>query len=186
MTKMEQFQQYYTQANTLLAGPIDLLKSKLSLNTNAFPAFLQSPANFGLFLLISLFLVVRYANRFMCDFFGVLYPLMYTINVINTQPVNLERVVLMAQYWVMFGAITLTDNMFGFILEYVPLYYYLRFVLTYLLVRNEFTWTDEFYAVFSNYYTTVLRQYMNQIVGLIMSYTGVPIVLPGNPEPKQE
>lgn len=55
--------QYYNQANILLATPVELLKSKLSLNNQAIPSFLNPPANFIMFLFCMLFFVAKYSNR---------------------------------------------------------------------------------------------------------------------------
>ena len=75
---------------------------------------------------------------------------MYGIMLINNP--DEIRLMHLNKYWVLFGVFNLIDGLFSFILGYIPGYYYLKLVLIYFLIRNDFYWSSYSYDLLNSYY----------------------------------
>ena len=136
--------------NSILASPVKFVQSKLSLQTNTLPQSTQSPVNFTLILVLMILLIMSYTSNLVCNVFGIGYPIMYT-----TQGTKPEMTATLNKYWVIFGSMTLVDNVAGAFLNNVPGYYYVKLAFIYALIRNDFALTNTVYGVLESYYKQV-------------------------------
>lgn len=146
--------------NSKLALPTNFLQYNLSLKTDILPEILQRPINFSTMFILLLFIIFTYANSLICNLIGVLYPILYSLNLFNdmsnTDSNNTIKItnkfVTLNKYWMLFGSITLMDTFFGFIFDVIPGYYYLKVGLIYTLIRNDFSLTNGAFGLFYRYY----------------------------------
>ncbi|AUL77645.3 hypothetical protein QJ856_gp1172 [Tupanvirus deep ocean] len=173
----QQVLSYFSSAlqfmNNKLIVPTQLLQNNLSLKTESLPSVLRTPVNFASMLVFALFFIISYANDFICNLIGVLYPLTYGLSVYNETEVNPETSVTLNKYWMLFGVITLMETFFGFILHVLPGYYYLKIGLLYALVRNDFRMSNTMFSMLQNYYNRLnIRPRIDQLVGMINERLG--------------
>ena len=138
--------------NNKLVFPVQYLHNKLSLGTDSLPDVLKTPINFATIFSFFIFIMVTFANNLICNLIGILYPLMYGLNIFNEKSIDTNRLISHNKYWILYGVITLFDSFFGFFLHFVPGYFYLKLILTYLLVRNDFMFTSISFSTFSVLY----------------------------------
>ena len=150
--------------NEQLNAPSKVLQKTLSLKMDNFPEYLRTPVGFFSMVAVVVMCVVYYANNLLCNVIGILYPVLDSLVLLNTVPAPTNKLVALNQYWVLYGGLVVFESLFGFILRFIPFYYYFKFGFIYLIVRNNF------------YYTSVLfnfldRQYTNlNLQGLFAGY----------------
>lgn len=169
--------------NTFLAVPVQLLHDKLSLKTDVLPQSLNTPVSFTTICAFFLFMVIGYANTFIFNLFGILYPIVYSLTMMRTDATNggapdpnsedstaaFEST--LNRYWMLFGALTLLDMLFGFVLHIIPGYSYLRIVLVYALMRNDFALTNTAYQFMLGLYEKyTLHVYLEQFMIIMTSW----------------
>ena len=86
---------------------------------------------------------------------GIIYPLMYWLSVRSDYTNRISNLLLLNKYWIMFGLLTLFESVFGFVLNLIPGYYYLKFVMIYLLMRNNFALSDFGFIVMESYVSSL-------------------------------
>ena len=137
--------------NAMLVQPASTLQTNIGLRTDIFFFDLHSPINYLSVFCIFLLFILFCANNFICNLFGILYPLMYGIMLINNP--NNEYLMQLNKYWVLFGVMNLLDGFFSFILGHIPGYYYLKLIFIFCLIRNDFYWSNYCYDMIHSYYT---------------------------------
>jgi len=141
-----------TYFNTMLANPMQILQNNLSLKLEYLPSMMKTPLNFALMMLFVSYSVMNYAGDFVCNLVGILYPLMYSSLMFNEITADLENSVMMNKYWMLFAGLVMVDTLFGFCLQLVPGYYYLKLSFIYSLVRNDFSLTNTAFTMIQVYY----------------------------------
>lgn len=134
--------------NENLSGVATWFKSMMGLSTSSLPAILQAPLNFTLFSITSFYLLISNINALMCNAAAVIYPIMYCEYLLTMNQMPENNVAAVVKYWIIFGSLTLVDPIFS----YVPLYYYLKLVFIYFLIKNDFALTPRVYAMFEKLY----------------------------------
>jgi hypothetical protein len=128
--------------NQQLAAPSKVVQQTLSLKMENFPDVFRIPVMFfgvlGLFVLC----VIYYANNLLCNLIGILYPVLDGLVLFNTVPVPTNKLLTLNKYWILYGGLVMYESLFGFILRFIPFYYYFKFAFIYLLVRNDFYYTN--------------------------------------------
>lgn len=142
--------------NEYLRGPVETFQSKLSLKTEALPDFLHTPVYFTAMMTMIVMTIISFANNFICNLIGILYPVMYGFYLFTDAPSdrNTQRSVTYNKYWILFGSITIIDMMLGFVLSFIPGYYYAKVAFIYLLIRDDFSLTDSVFGLIVKYYET--------------------------------
>lgn len=140
--------------NSMLTVPVKFVQNSLSLQTESLPSFLQAPLAFTSMLLMTFFVILGYANNFICSLVGLVYPLTYGFNLLQQEPsdTTLSPLITLNKYWMLYGVLTLVESLIGFILEAIPGYYYAKLALLYMLVRNDFAMTTSVYSRVETYY----------------------------------
>ena len=169
--------------NNSLALPARLLQSRLSLKTEILPNVLQMPVNYLATIIIFFFVAIGFANNFICNMVGIVYPLLYSLPIYNNWNAELQRItttgdycpripniesqlVPLNKYWMLFGAITVFDSLFGFLLTFIPGYYYFKLALVYGLVRNDFCLSNYIFDFINSKYSN-LYPAMNKYVNIV-------------------
>lgn len=145
---------FYQQILFYLISVLEYFQNN-SLEMNSLLNFLKTPINFTTMLMFAFFVIISYANNFICHVVGILYPLLYGLYVFNETPINIDRFVIINKYWILFGTITLADSLFGFILHAIPGYFYLKIILIYVFVYNDFAFTNMGFNIIERYYSNV-------------------------------
>lgn len=131
--------------NDRLYGLSQFLKSNLRLRIDSLPGILKTPLNFSTLVTFMLFIIITFANDLICKIIGILYPILYGFHFINGEPngppLDMNKLMILNKYWIVFGSITLIDTFFGFILHWIPCYFYAKFIFIYMLIRNDFSST---------------------------------------------
>jgi len=149
--------------NVQLASVSQVIQSKLSLKTDSLPAALQMPLGFVGMLALLMMIIVGFANNFICNAFGILYPLMYGV-MLSTSPSD-TKLATLNKYWMLFGAMTLIDSTLGFVLNFIPGYHYMKIGLLYLMIRNDFSFSGTLFDLVTSFYAkSPYREQVEQIV----------------------
>lgn len=127
--------------NENLANISDIVQRNLSLDFSYMPDKLQQPIVFMGIVIIFLITIIFYINTIIVNFIGVFYPLIYSMGLFNQEEMDYWSLILINKYWIIFGGLSLLDNLMGFILRLVPGYNYILLAFTYLLIRNDFTFS---------------------------------------------
>src|SRR5205823_7895579 len=99
LTNMLQFLTNILQfLNTKLVVPMQLLQNFMSIKTESLPDFIQTPVNFISALMFLFFIIIGYANDFICNIIGILYPLMYSFNLFNGVSLDITKSALLFKY----------------------------------------------------------------------------------------
>ena len=138
--------------NTNLVVPMQLIQNLLSIKIDSLPSFLQTPVNFISTLMFLFIIIIGYANDFICNIVGLIYPLMCGFYIFNEKTVDTEKTIILTKYWMLFGSIMLMDTLFGFILNCIPGYHYLKMTLIYFLIRKDFVLTNTVFSLIMHYY----------------------------------
>ena len=164
--------------NNILFLPKCILQSKIALKTDVFPTFVHAPINYILSLILFLFIVIGYANNFICYIVGIAYPLAYSLPLVaylssngrnniyymesdKVMEKDSSKLILVYKYWMLFGAITIIDSMLNYVFELVPGYYYFKFLFIYALVRNDFYFSN---YIFNLLYNRLSNTYVTGII----------------------
>lgn len=139
-------------ANSKLTGPVKWIQNNLSLKTDTLPDTFNTPLNFSTILAFILFVVVTYANNLICNIVGILYPVLYGLYLFNETPLDSKRLVTLNKYWMLFGCLTLLDAFAGFILHWIPGFFYAKIAFIYGLVRNDFALTNMAFGLLEQLY----------------------------------
>lgn len=132
--------------------PAMMLQTTLSLKMETFPQILKTPFNFILAMIFLLFIIIGYANNIICSLIGIIYPIIYGLDLFSTNSTDNNKLILLNKYWILFGGIHLFDSLFGLILNCLPGYFYLKIAFIYLLVRNDFLISGQIFTIFENLY----------------------------------
>ena len=138
--------------NDKLDLPATMLQNTLALRIESLPQILTAPFNFTAAMMFLLFIIIGYANNLICSLIGVIYPIFYGLELFNTKLVSTNKLILLNKYWILFGLIHLIDLLFGFILNFIRGYFYLKIALVYVLIRNDFRMSDKLFNMFEKYY----------------------------------
>ncbi len=182
----QQFLTYMTigleYMNNKLVVPTNLLQDSLSLKTETLPQILRTPVNFASVMLFAAYIVFSFANNLICNIIGILYPLLYGLDVFSETPVNTDTSVTLNKYWMLFCSLILIDSFFGFLLHLIPAYYYLKVGLIYVLIRNDFAMTNTVFNALENLYVqSDLRPKIESTIELISSkLRTIPQTNPGS------
>lgn len=158
--------------NDKLNLPAQMLQNALSLKMDTFPQILKSPFNFTAAMIFLLFIIIGYANNLICSLIGVIYPIIYGLDLFNANPVDTDKLVLLNKYWILFAGIHLLDSIFGFILGFLPGYFYLKISLIYSLIRNDFALSGKFFSMLENIY---VNSGLYPKIEMLMSYVKAKI-----------
>lgn len=159
--------------NENLGGFATWFTSTLGLSASSLPTLLQAPLNLTLFFITSSYLLLSNVNALMCNTAGVIYPIMYCERILTMDPMPENSVATITKYWMIFGSLTLADP----ILSYVPLYYYLKLVFIYCLIKNDFALTPRVYAMFKKLYVQ-LEESLKQEEGALQKLFATNIQVP--------
>lgn len=138
--------------NNKLIFPNSVLQNGLSLKIDVLPQIIRSPVNFALIMLFATYFVFSFANNFICNIIGILYPFVYCLNIFVETPINTEISVTLNKYWMLFCGLLLVDSFFGFLLHLIPGYFYIKVIAIYTLMRNDFTMTNTIFGTLENLY----------------------------------
>lgn len=136
--------------NEKLSPVVQYIKQKLSLGADSLPEQLQTPLNFSALLVSLLLAVLLFANDFICNLVGAVYPAIHSFNLLrdeNQDAPPREQLVLLNKYWAVYGFLVLVDLFLGFVLHLVPGFFYLKLLLLYSLVRNDFAHSERAFAL---------------------------------------
>lgn len=132
---------YFQSANDILAGPTQLVLSKLSLRTEYLPDTLKIPLNFTMTCLFIVFYIMVYTNDIIYNLIGAVYPIVHTLYLFEENP-HTDKLLTMNKYWILFTLIMLIETVGEFILYFVPFYSYGKIIFVYALIRNDFLLTN--------------------------------------------
>jgi hypothetical protein len=168
----------YQYLNTVLNEPSKIIKNFLSLRTESLPNFLHAPFNFVSVLSLLFFIFLSFANNFMCNLVGIIYPLVYGFNFLNEKTSSSSKYISMNKYWMIYGAYLFLESLFKCLLVLVPGYYYLKLVSLYMLVRNDFSLSEYTY----DYFRTVIDNsnwsyYLQNIFNFLMEKISSVVVM---------
>ena len=138
--------------NTNLVVPVQRIQNLIAIKIDSVPSFLQTPVNFISVLMFLFAIIICYANDFICSMAGLIYPLMCGFYIFNKQTTDTEKMIILTKYWMLFGSIMLMDTLFGFILNCIPGYHYLKLMLIYFLIRKDFVLTNTIFSLMMHYY----------------------------------
>ena len=153
--------------NDKLAIPSKIIQNKLSLKTDSLPESFKTPLNFSTILAVAMFLIVSFANNLISNVIGILYPVLYGLYLINSQvtvaKINqnissilsislIDKLLTLNKYWLLFGILTLVETFFGFLLYLIPGFFYLKIMLIYTLIRDDFSLTNIIFGFLENQY----------------------------------
>jgi len=179
--------------NSNLMAPTKVIQTSLSLKVDPLPNTLKTPLNFTTFIAFLFFIIVTYANAFVCNMIGVFYPVMYGLHMFNENPVSTEKMVTLNKYWMLYGSLTVIDTIFGFVLQYIPAYYYVKIIFVYVLIRDDFALTDRMFGILDYQYDQLrelwekhnITQHIEQKIGDIteMVNNGATIKFSIEPHP---
>jgi len=158
MDYLQSLQTLQSYLNNALMGPVNYVKDKLSLKTEALPTILRAPLNFALFFSSLFYFVVANADAFICNMLGITYPIMYCLHTLNALPLSTDKIITNNKYWIIFGSLTILDPILG----YVPLYYYVKVIFIYFMVKNDFLLTTYAFEILETQYVRldeVLKNY---------------------------
>lgn len=158
--------------NTKLVWPAKALQTRLGLRTDLLPKCLSTPLNFCTMIVLMFFTSVSFANNLVCNLFGILYPMIYGLSVVN-DTTNTNKSTTFNKYWMLFGMITLIDSLFGFVLHNIPGYFYLKIGFVYSLIRKDFALVDVIYDKITKRFTKKVD--MNAFAGVARSLCVKPI-----------
>lgn len=142
--------------NNKLSPIYTVIKEKFSLNCSFISESMNTPFNFFIFFsFISSF--IFFFGELVCNLLGVLYPMFYGIRILKdqkTQSVNEQDESIMQEnqfspfvtiykYFFLHGLMTVFETLFGFIFFLLPGYYFIKFTIIYLLVRNNLEMSDK-------------------------------------------
>ena len=148
--------------NQKLIQPADIVHDKLSLGTESLPLVLKTPLAFSGLLAFVFFLIFNFANNLICNLIGIVYPIYYLLPRLKE---NNPKLLTINKYWILFGILQFVESFIGFILYYIPGYFYLKFGLLYMLVRNDFAMTNVVYTFAGErYYRSSLRPVVQEVV----------------------
>ena len=129
-----------------------MLQNALSLKMESLPQVLKSPFNFTFVMTFLLFIIVGYANNLICSLIGIIYPIIYGLDLFSTNSIDNNKLILLNKYWILFGGLHLSDSLFGFVMKFLPGYFYLKIALVYVLIRNDFTMSEKLFSIFEKFY----------------------------------
>jgi hypothetical protein len=156
--------------NNKLIVPTNLVQNGLSLKTETLPQILKTPVNFASVILFAAYIVFSFANNLICNIIGILYPLMYGLTVFSEDPINTNMSITLNKYWMLFCGFMLIDSFFGFILHWIPGYFYFKVGVIYALIRNDFALTNTAFAMLEKLYVeSNLRPNIEKIINLVSS-----------------
>lgn len=135
--------------NGVLAAPAEWLKGYLALKTDL---IVMPPLPFFVLFTFIMYTSMMYNGSWCSLLLGVLYPLSYGI----VADYNAVVESTLYNYWMSYAALTVLES----VMQYIPMYYYLKLALVYALVRDDFS--------FSSF---VYKQLNNNIHSLYQSYT---------------
>ena len=105
-----------------------------------------------IFLAVLIFFAVIYANQFISDVIGILYPIILAIGILNNQPIKYDSMAKILEYFVIYGVI----NSMNFILKYIPFYYHFKIIFTYFLINNDFYFSNILYEKLVIYFKGII------------------------------
>lgn len=132
-----------------ILATLPVLENNIGLRTDIFFIKIQ-PYNYLIVLSFFMLLFLLFANNLLCNIVGIVYPVMYGITLVNTE--NNTALISLNKYWVLFAVIILVDGIFSGILRFVPGYNYAKLALIYVLLKNDFYWSNYYYDLVKNYY----------------------------------
>lgn len=153
--------------NDKLHIPTQMLQKSLMLNIKTLPDILKTPLNFSTILLFIVFIIIGYANNLICNVIGILYPLIYGLDIFNGAPIDTNRSVKLNKYWMLFGIFHLIDTFFGFILYLIPGYFYLKIALIYAMIRADFELSNTLFNCIESFY---VKSNVYPKVEILLSY----------------
>lgn len=176
--------------NSKLSDPMIFLLKYFSLQKEDLPCSLKIPITFFGVVFICLYFILSFAYNFLCNMVGLFYPVLYSLALFNgvADPNNFITV---TKYWILYGSLTLVDNLLGYVMYFVPGYSYLKILVLYMLIKNDFIYTKIVFDYFAYYNMGPLFEKMVNMIKLkARTYTSYvnfpePIVL-NTTEPKVE
>jgi len=138
--------------NEKLADTHVSIQTRLSLKTDSLPEFFNTPVTFSIMLILFSFIVVSYANSIICHCIGILYPVLYCFNIFHGVPVDTNKLTVLNKYWIVYSVLTLLDSFFGFVLHWLPGFFYMKVAIIYLLIRNDFAFSNDAFFVLETLY----------------------------------
>lgn len=109
-----------------------------------------TPLNYSIIIVGIMILSILYAE-FTSTIFGIIYPLTYGLQLFNENKIQTEQMMRLNKYWIIYGMISIS----GFILDRIPFYYHLKMIGIYLLVNNDFQYTNYVFEIVANYYQKI-------------------------------
>jgi len=102
-----------------------------------------------------LFFIMTAIESF-CNLFGIIYPIWYEVYLFNENPIDIRQLMSVNKYWMLFSTSALIDSFFGFILHLIPGFFYFKFIMIYLLVRNDFVMSETVFGCIKQYVMTLI------------------------------
>jgi hypothetical protein len=138
----------------------------LNINETLIPSFLKKPCKFLGLICLSFLVSLFFMDYLLCHLIGILYPMLYCYFVIknnNNSGVqvdieNLEKSTKLLKYWVSYSLFHILELPILWILQYIPLYFYLKLSLFYYLIRNNFFWINFIYTYIENFLDLLVRR----------------------------
>ena len=164
--------------DNILKVPSETIMTNLSLRTEYFPSCLHDPTNFVFGSLFMILYIIFYASDIVFHLIGTTYPILYGLYLFEcnkndenqeneeTQPIN--KLIIMNKYWMLFASMIFIESVGNFILQLVPFYSYGKIFFVYLLIRNDFVFTNTVFEILKKTYSHVNQYFqINEVVGKI-------------------
>lgn len=138
--------------NDKLICSMQILQTNLYLKSESIPNILQKPINFHLMLIIILYIIMLYTNNLIYIIISILYPLLYGFNSFNETPINIDKIIILNKYWLLYALIMFIEYLLNFVLYLIPGYSYFKTAIMYIIIRNNFILAETYFNMLQAYY----------------------------------
>lgn len=134
------------ELNMFLDDPVKLINDKALLKTDFITGNLKRPLNFMAILLFTIANMLIY--RTICNIVFITYYIYYRNHYVK----SLEKLKTLNRYLIIFCMILILENAGNHILKWLYFYNYVKIMIMYILMRNDFTYTNVLFRIMKKYY----------------------------------
>lgn len=134
------------ELNIFLDNPAKLIKEKALLKMDFINGNLKRPLNFMAVLLFTIANMLIY--RTICNIIFIIYYIYYRNNYAN----SLEKIKTLNRYLTIICLILILENAFNNILKWLYFYNHIKIIIMYILVRNDFSYSNMLFGLMKKYY----------------------------------